>query len=67
MKTTILILLALFLISCDKDEVNCECNGKYKLFTFPTQYYYKKTIIDCNTGLPAYPQNQENSIFIKCE
>jgi hypothetical protein len=67
MKKLLLILLTLFLFSCEKEDAECDCNGKYKLFTYPEQNYYKKTIIDCNTKQPLYNQNQSNSIFVGCE
>ena len=67
MKKLILILSIIFITSCSKDEDTCKCNGKYKLFTYPEQFYYKPTTVDCNTNQPIGNESQTNSFFIGCE
>lgn len=68
MKKIIIILgIVLLFLSCEKEQDVCKCNGKYKIFAFPEQFYYKETIVDCLTRQPTHNQAQANSYFIKCE
>ena len=61
----ILIIITIFVFSnCSKEE-DCYCNGKYKLFTYPTQYYWKKTRIDCQTRQTL--ETQTNAYFVGCD
>jgi hypothetical protein len=71
MEKILIILLALFFISCSNENDNkCNCpNAKMKRFEVNSGYFYITNLpINCNTGKPDEEWLvQNNYIFVKCE
>ena len=70
MKKISLLILALIIFSCDKEESGTDCNCKKAKFITPGNsngfFYINNLKIDCETGQPTQ-QVQQNAVFIGCE
>lgn len=67
MKTLYIILILPFLFSCEKEDNECKCTGKYTT-NGQTYFYVQNVLVDCETKRPLMPlTTMPDAFFIKCE